>query len=297
MSKPLSLNELRSRCNEFVIEWRDVAGDERQEAQSFVRDLLACFCITETRAALYEKRAPRTSTGGQGYIDALVPGQLLIEMKSAGKQLGLAEIQALEGSGLDDHDAGVFLVRTLFALYADDSGVWSRDLFLEFIETRTSTDGSNLGAQLVGLYQVMNQPHECPSGQLDEILAQFPYVNGGIFSNSIAIPYFRKQARDLLLRACAFDWREISPAIFGSLFQAVKSPEARRNLGEHYTTETNILKTLAPLFLDELHEKFEAARHDTAGLKKLRTELGEIRVLETFMPRWILTRANYDLAA
>lgn len=365
MSKPLSLNELRSRCSEFVIAWRDAAGDERQEAQSFVRDLLAAFGITETRAALYEKRAQRTSTGGQGYIDALVPGQLLIEMKSAGKQLGLAEIQALdymddlpdaeqpryvltsdfkrfrlldvtapkgedvtewtleelprfagslaflagyqtrsfgskeqerasvkaaqlmaelyealEGSGLDDHDAGVFLVRTLFALYADDSGVWSRDLFLEFIETRTSPDGSDLGAQLVGLYQVMNQPLERRSGQLDEALAQFPYVNGGIFSSSIAIPYFSRQARELLLRACAFDWREISPAIFGSLFQAVKSPEARRSLGEHYTTETNILKTLAPLFLDELLEKFEAARHNAAALKKLRAELAQIRVLD-----------------
>lgn len=96
MSKPLSLNEIRSRCSEFVIEWRDAAGDERQEAQSFVRDLLAAFGITETRAALYEKRAQRTSTGGQGYIDALVPGQLLVEMKSTGKQLGLAEIQALD---------------------------------------------------------------------------------------------------------------------------------------------------------------------------------------------------------
>lgn len=365
MTKPLSLNELRSRCAEFVIEWRDSPGDERQDAQSFVRDLLAAFGITETRAALYEKRAQRSSTGGQGYIDALVPGQLLIEMKSAGKSLGLAEIQALdymedlpdieqpryiltsdfkkfrlldvtapkgedvtewpleelpryagslaflagyqtrsfgskeqerasvkaaqlmaelyealEGSGLDDHDAGVFLVRTLFSLYADDSGVWSRDLFLEFIETRTSKDGSDLGAQLVGLYQVMNQPRERRAGQLDEVLAQFPYVNGGIFSGSIAIPYFGRQVRELLLKCCAFDWREISPAIFGSLFQSVKSPEARRSLGEHYTTETNILKTLAPLFLDELHAKFEAARHDAAGLKKLRAELAEIRVLD-----------------
>lgn len=365
MSKPLSLNEIRSRCSEFVIEWRDAAGDERQEAQSFVRDLLAAFGITETRAALYEKRAQRTSTGGQGYIDALVPGQLLVEMKSTGKQLGLAEIQALdymddlpdaeqpryvltsdfkrfrlldvtapkgedvtewsieelpryagslaflagyqtrsfgskeqerasvkaaqlmaelyealEGSGLDDHDAGVFLVRTLFALYADDSGVWPRDLFLEFVETRTSTDGSDLGAQLVGLYQLMNQPRDRRSQQLDELLAQFPYVNGGIFSGAIAIPYFGRQVRELLLRACTFDWREISPAIFGSLFQAVKSPEARRSLGEHYTTETNILKTLAPLFLDELHDQFKAARHDVKGLKRLRGELGEIRVLD-----------------
>lgn len=365
MSKSLALNEIRSRAAQFVIEWRDAAGDERQDAQSFVRDLLAVFGIVETRAALYEKRAQRTSTGSQGYIDALVPGQLLVEMKSRGKNLKLAEIQALDymddlpdveqpryvltcdfkkfrlldvtaaqgedvtewaleelpryvgslaflagyqtrsfgsreqerasvkaaqlmaelyealdGSGLDDHDAGIFLVRTLFALYADDSGVWPRDLFLEFIETRTTTDGSDLGAQLVGLYQVMNQPRERRSTSLDELIAQFPYVNGGIFSGSIAIPYFGKHVRDLLLRACAFDWREISPAIFGSLFQAVKSPEARRSLGEHYTTETNILKTLGPLFLDELREKFEATRHDVSGLKKLRRELSEIRVLD-----------------
>ena len=96
MSKPLSLNELRSRCAEFVIEWRDSPGDERQDAQSFVRDLLAAFGITETRAAFYEKRAQRTSTGRQGYIDALVPGLLLIEMKSTGRNLGIAELQALD---------------------------------------------------------------------------------------------------------------------------------------------------------------------------------------------------------
>lgn len=365
MTKPISLNEIRSRAAGFVVDWRDAPGDERQEAQSFVRDLLTVYGITETRAALYEKRAQRTSTGSGGYIDALVPGQLLVEMKSVGKPLWAAEMQALdymnalsdaeqpryvltsdfkkfrlldmtapsgedvtewtleefprhasslaflagyqtrsfgskeqerasvkaaklmaelyealEGSGLSDDDAGVFLVRTLFSLYADDAGVWSRDLFLEFVETRTASDGSDLGAQLVGLYQVMNQPLERRSSSLDELIAQFPYVNGGIFQNPIPIPYFNRRVREMLLRACTFDWREISPAIFGSLFQAVKSPEARRSMGEHYTTETNIMKTLGPLFLDELHERLEAVRHDVKGLKKLRRDLSEIRVLD-----------------
>jgi len=365
VTKPLSLNEIRTRAAQFVIDWRDAAGDERQDAQSFVRDLLQVYGLTETRAAFYEKRAQRISTGGQGYIDALVPGQLLIEMKSAGKNLGLAEIQALdymesltdteqpryvltsdfkrfrlldvlakgtdgvtefaleelprhagalvflagyqtrsfgsreqeaasvkaarlmaelyealEHSGYDDHEAGIFMVRTLFALYADDSGVWERDIFTEYIETRTSTDGSDLGAQLVMLYQVMNRPIESRPASLDGIAARFPYVNGGIFSEPLSIPYFDRKVRDLLLRACAFDWREISPAIFGSLFQAVKSPEARRSLGEHYTTETNIMKTLGPLFLDELQDRFEAVQHDVKGLKRLRAELAEIRVLD-----------------
>ncbi|NLA65671.1 MAG: class I SAM-dependent DNA methyltransferase, partial [Leucobacter sp.] len=365
MSKPLSLNEIRSRAAEFVVAWRESPGDERQDAQTFVSELLGVYGITERRAALYEKRAKRTSTGAGGYIDALVPGQLLIEMKSAGKPLWVAEQQALDymdalsdneqpryvltsdfkrfrlldmkspegddvtewtleelprlasklaflagyqtrefgskeqeaasikaaqlmaelwtaldGSGLSDHDAGVFLVRTLFALYADDSGVWERGLFEEFLETRTAKDGSDLGAQLVSLYQVMNQPLERRPASLDELVRRFPYVNGGVFEDPLPIPFFDRQVRARLMQASAFDWHEISPAIFGSLFQAVKSPEARRSLGEHYTTETNIMKTLGPLFLDELREWFDTARHDVTALKKLRAHLAEIRVLD-----------------
>lgn len=365
MTKPLSLNEIRSRGAQFALDWKDNPGDERQDAQSFVRDLLKVYGVTATRAALYEKRAKRTSTASQGYIDALVPGQLLVEMKSTGKDLIKAERQALDyiddladaeqpryvltsdfhrfrlldltaddgedttewaledftlnaeamaflagyhtrtfgskeqerasvkaaqlmaklyesldGSGLDDHEAGVFLVRTLFALYADDSGVWERDLFYEFLESRTSEDGSDLGSQLAALYQVMNTPSERRPKALDEFLARFPYVNGGIFAGVVPIPYLGREVRAQLLEAAMFDWREISPAIFGSLFQAVKSPEARRSLGEHYTTEANILKTLGPLFLDELRAHFTEAFHSVRGLKKLRADLGSIRVVD-----------------
>ncbi|MFT2536338.1 type IIL restriction-modification enzyme MmeI, partial [Escherichia coli] len=86
----------------------------------------------------------------------------------------------LEGSGYDDHEASVFLVRTLFALYADDSGVWDRDLFLEFLETRTAEDGSDLGPQLSLLYQVMGREPSRRQSSLDELITRFPYVNGGI---------------------------------------------------------------------------------------------------------------------
>lgn len=364
-NKALSLNEIRTQCAQFVIDWRDTPGDERQDAQTFVRELLMAFGISESRAALYEKRVQRSSTGNQGYIDALVPGVLLIEMKSKGKKLGLAEIQAmdyiqhleetevpryiltsdftkfrlldlqapegkdvteftleelpkyaeslaflagyqtrsfgnhtqeeasikaakimaglyesLEGSGYGDHEASVFLVRTLFALYADDAGVWSKDLFTEFLENRTSKDGSDLGPQLTMLFQVMNQSPDKRLKNLDEILSRFPYVNGGVFAEPLPIPSFNKGMRDKLLEACSFNWSAISPAIFGSLFQAVKSPEARRELGEHYTTETNILKTIEPLFLDELREKFETNKSDINALKKLRQELAELRIFD-----------------
>lgn len=365
MAKSLSLNEIHRRSAQFVVDWREEPGDERQQAQSFIRDLLQVFGITSTKAALYEKRAQRSSTGNQGYIDALVPGLCAIEMKSVGKDLAAAEQQALDyidslpdvetprwiiacdfqqfrileleadnhtdtrcfsleelpaniealaflagyqsrsfgdqrqetasvqaaqimanlyealsDSGYDDHEASVFLVRILFCLYADDSGVWERDLFYEFLERRTSEDGSDLGPQLAMLFQAMNRDTGKRQRTLDDLIARFPYVNGGIFAEPASIPSFDKNMRDLLLEACAFNWSTISPAIFGSLFQAVKDAEARRELGEHYTTETNILKTIQPLFLDELRARFTDAVHDVKKLKRLRTDLGELRVMD-----------------
>lgn len=362
--KSLSMNEIRARAAQFTRDWQNEPGDERQQAQSFVRDLLGVYGITQTRAAFYEKRVKRSSTGSRGYIDALIPGLALIEMKSAGKDLVEAEQQALdyiddlpdpevprwvitsdfrrlrlldlhaesegvqkftltemrdradvlaflagygertfgskaqesasikaaklmaslyealEGSGYDDHEASVFLVRTLFALYADDAGVWDRDLFLEFLETRTATDGSDLGPQLSLLYQVMGREPSRRQSNLDELISRFPYVNGGVFEESVSIPSFDTGMRDRLIAAAMFNWSAISPAIFGSLFQAVKDKTARRELGEHYTTETNIMKVIGPMFLDELRQRFTDGYHDTAKLKKLRADMGLMRFLD-----------------
>ena len=365
MAKSLSLNEIRRRSAQFAVEWRDSPGDERQDGQSFIRDLLQVYGITATKAALYEKRAKRSSTGGRGYIDALVPGLCAIEMKSAGKDLDAAISQALDyigdltdaetpryiiasdfrnlrvldiqapdvqdlqiftldelpaniealaflagyqsvtfgtreqetasvkaakimanlyealnESGYDDHEASVFLVRVLFCLYADDAGVWERDLFYEFLERRTSDDGADLGPQLAMLFQAMNREQGRRQRNLDDLIVRFPYVNGGIFAEPADIPAFDKGMRDLLLQACAFNWSQISPAIFGSLFQAVKDAKARRELGEHYTTETNILKTIQPLFLDELRARFTDSIHDIKKLQRLRDNLKQVRVLD-----------------
>ena len=371
MPATLSLNAIRKNCAKFAHEWSDCVGDEKQEGHEFMRELMQCFGITKRKAISYERRSNRASTGHQGYIDALIPGKALIEMKSAGKDLDKAEEQALDyihdladvetprlliisdfrririidldsekasdgsgdagrtefrlaqlpdhvddlkflagygmvqvgsheqeeasiraarvmadlyealdGSGYSDHEASIFLIRTLFCLYGDDAGLWERDLFAEFLVTRTREDGSDLGAQLAVLYQTLNTPMERRQSTLDELMARFPYVNGGIFEERLNIPSFSSTMRDELMRACAFDWSGISPAVFGSLFQAVKSPAARRELGEHYTSETNILKTLGPLFLDELRQKFADHVHDTKELKALREELGELRIMD-----------------
>src|SRR5699024_5089232 len=145
----------------------------------------------------------------------------------------------LEKTGYDDHQASIFLVRTLFCLYADDSGLWERDLFSRYIEERTSEDGSDLGAQLATLCQALTRPEAKRYGQAGDLIVAVPYVNGPGFGEAVDIPDCDRAARETLLQAADFNWSSISPAIFGSLFQAVKDKKARRELAEHYTTETN----------------------------------------------------------
>ena len=150
---------------------------------------------------------------------------------------------ALEASGYRGHDLEMFLVRTVFCLFADDTGIFEpRDIFLDLLETRTREDGSDLGAWLSQLFQVLDTPVDQRQATLDEDLAQFPYVNGTLFDGPLRIPSFDAAMRAALIDACRFDWVAISPAIFGALFQSVMEPAERRAQGAHYTTEKNIFK-------------------------------------------------------
>ncbi|MDE0243449.1 MAG: class I SAM-dependent DNA methyltransferase [Candidatus Kaiserbacteria bacterium] len=125
------------------------------------------------------------------------------------------------------------------------------------MERYTREDGSDLGPLLTQLFQVLDTPDDERSTTLDEDLAGFPYINGDLFREPLRIPSFSKTMRERLLEACYFDWSNISPAIFGALFQSVMEPAERRAQGAHYTTEKNILKVIEPLFLDELRTEFE----------------------------------------
>ena len=146
----------------------------------------------------------------------------------------------------------MFLTRLLFLLFGDDAGLWEQDLFYRFVLEETTPD--NLGSQLGTLFEILDTP-ENKRRRVPDTMAKFPYVNGAIFAESLPTQFFNPDMRDALINACRFRWSDISPAIFGSLFQLVKSKEARRSDGEHYTSETNILKTLEPLFLNELRNK------------------------------------------
>ena len=180
---------------------------------------------------------------------------------------------ALAEAGYTGDDLERFLVRIVFCLFADDTGIFEpRDIFLNYVEERTSEDGSDTGSRLAELFQVLDTPENDRQRTLDQDLARFPYVNGDLFKDSLRIPSFTSAMRNALLETCRFDWSNISPAIFGALFQSVMNPAERRAQGAHYTTEKNILKVIEPLFMDDLRAEFARlkARRDSRRLAELR---------------------------
>ena len=182
---------------------------------------------------------------------------------------------ALKASGYTGHPLEVLLVRLLFCLFADDTGIFQpAQAFRAFIEERTAPDGSDLGSRLAQVFQALNTAESRRSNALDAQIAALPYINGRLFEEPLPMADFTAPMREALLDACALDWSAISPAIFGSLFQSIMDVQARRNLGAHYTSEENIRKLIGPLFLDELHAEFERVRGNRNRLfefhKKLR---------------------------
>ena len=360
----LSWNEIRARAAAFAEEWQEAAY-EKGETQSFYNDFFNIFGVKRRTVARYEEHVKRLDNSS-GFIDLFWPGVLLVEQKSAGRDLTKAYGQAgayfdalpeqdrpcyilvsdfqtfelhdwderetssfaltdlphhvekfgfilgiqkrtfkdqdpvniqaselmgdlhdaLEQSGYTGHDLERLLVRTVFCLFADDTGIFEpRDIFLDFLETRTREDGSDLGLWLSRLFQVLDTPEDTRQKALDEDLARFPYVNGDLFRGPLRIPDFDAPMRRALLDACRFDWTAISPAIFGALFQSVMEPAQRRSQGAHYTTEQNILKVIEPLFLDDLRAEFARlqARKDThrrLELHRFQQRLGTLRFLD-----------------
>ena len=346
----LSTNEVRVRAAAFAREWAD-AHYEAGEKQSFYDDFFKVFGVKRRQVATFEE--PVRKLGGKhGFIDLLWKGNLLVEHKSAGRNLIKAKEQALdyfpflkpeelprfllvsdfqnfelydldertelkfkladfpkhveafnfvlgkkkvafkdqdpvnikaselvgrlhdalEATNYKGHDLERFLVRLVFCLFADDTGIFEpQDILLDFLQNRTNEDGSDLGALLNQLFDVLDTDEPDRQNNLDEDLAQFPYVNGDLFAERLRAPAFDSKMREQLIEACEFKWDAISPAIFGALFQSVMDAKERRKRGAHYTTELNILKLIRPLFLDALHAEFAEikARKGTDRRNKL----------------------------
>lgn len=185
----------------------------------------------------------------------------------------------IAASGYLDHPLRIFIVRVLFLLFGDDTGLWPRHQFADLMRNRTAEDGSDLGMWLGRLFTILDTDEDRRTTALDEDLAAFPYVNGGLYEEPIEPPDTTRAMRDRLLEASAFDWSKISPAVFGSMFQSVMDPHARRHLGAHYTSEANILKVIRPLFLDDLEAELEAATSSTR-LRAFQRRLGELKFLD-----------------
>jgi hypothetical protein len=193
---------------------------------------------------------------------------------------------ALKENNYTGHDLEMYLVRLLFCLFADDTGVFDeKKIFFNYIKNRTNEDGSDLALHLGQIFELLNTDEPDRQANLDETLKKFKYINGGLFEDRLKTAAFNSKMRKTLLKCCTLDWSLIKPEIFGAMFQSVKDKEKRRALGEHYTSETNIQKLIQPLFLDELWEKFEKIKKLSHALKQQRllefhTELRKLKFLD-----------------
>lgn len=188
---------------------------------------------------------------------------------------------AIKASGYIETALEVFLVRAMFCMFADHTGIFDEQrMFTRYIEEHTDEDGSNVGVNLTEFFRILDiDPKDRPT-TLAPLLAILPHVNGGLFKDRFAPPAFDAKMRTLLLRCCHFDWSGVSPAIFGTMFQSVTDPKERRNLGAHYTSEANILKVIGPLFLDDLKIEVTACGNNKRALNDLLVKISRLKFLD-----------------
>ncbi|MCT1557292.1 N-6 DNA methylase [Helcobacillus massiliensis] len=178
------------------------------------------------------------------------------------------------------HALNLFFTRLLFCYFAEDTGIFAENQFTNAVGSHTLDDGSDTAEFLTDLFTALDTAQ---AADKPRHLAAFPYVNGRLFTMSPdhVVPRFTKKARLELIEAGKLIWREINPDIFGSMFQAIVTPGTRSDLGQHYTSVPNILKTIEPLFLDALKDQFNAARD---SVKKLEALLERVSAIKVFDP-------------
>jgi hypothetical protein len=233
--------------------------------------------------ALAELPANAEALAFLGGLVVAAPEQETAVNVAAVERLG-SLYDALRVGGYPSHELERFLVRVLFCLFADDTGIFHHNSFHDLVE-QSSADGADLGTRIARFFDVLDTPTERRQRTLDERLAGLPYVNGSLFSGRLAFADMTRAMRDALLRCSHFDWSRISPAIFGSLFQGVMEPADRRAAGAHYTSEQNILKVINPLFMDETRASVATALADrstrrVARLQELQLGLAQMRFLD-----------------
>jgi hypothetical protein len=178
------------------------------------------------------------------------------------------------------HQLNIFLSRLLFCYFAEDTEIFKDKQFTSAI-SKSNEDGSDLSALISRLFKVLNQSAEDREADLPDYLADFPYVNGGLFKDDIQVPKFTRKSRRILIECGKdLDWSDINPDIFGSMFQAVVHTEQRSTMGQHYTSVPNIMKVIEPLFLNDLYEALEKNQDSINKLLKLQQRLGQLKIFD-----------------
>lgn len=213
-----------------------------------------------------------------GYQKRIYKSEDPVNIEAANLMGGLHD--ALKEAGYSGHELEKYLVRLLFCLFAEDTTIFEKNTFQEYLINKTNIDGTDLGMHIAQLFQVLNTPVEKRQKTLDESLAIFPYVNGQLFAEQLSFASFNAKMRHTLLECCLLDWSKISPAIFGSMFQSVMDKKQRRNIGAHYTSEKNIQKLIKPLFLDKLWKEFEEAKSNSNKLRLFHKKIASLRFLD-----------------
>ncbi|MEA1913833.1 MAG: type IIL restriction-modification enzyme MmeI, partial [Campylobacterota bacterium] len=178
------------------------------------------------------------------------------------------------------HALNVFLTRLLFCYFAEDSNIFDDNVFTNSISNHTQVDGSDLDSYLERLFDVFNTDDKDREANLLEYLKSFPYVNGGLFRTKQPLPKFTTKSRNILIDIGGLDWSEINPDIFGSMIQAVVTPEHRGDMGMHYTSVPNIMKVMQPLFLDELNEEFDKVKTSKKKLQELINQIANLKIFD-----------------
>jgi len=215
-----------------------------------------------------------------GYeTERLRESQIEVNVKAAEKMAKLHD--ALKDHGYDGHDLEVYLVRLLFCLFADDTGIFPKDSLYNYLY-RSKGDGSDLSDRLNRLFEVLNMPEDVRAKKtlLADELKQFRYINGKLFTDRLPTADFNAKMRKTLLQCLNFDWNKISPAIFGAMFQGVMDKGKRREMGAHYTSEENIEKLINPLFMDELWNELDRVKTDPIALDHFHEKIAKLKFLD-----------------
>ncbi|WP_180135656.1 DNA methyltransferase [Acinetobacter sp. YH12070] len=222
-----------------------------------------------------------------GMEKAVYQGENPADVKAAEKLAKLFDEIKADNFNEDDlnnkenlHHLNIFLSRLLFCYFAEDTEIFKDKQFTSAI-SKSNEDGSDLSSLISRLFKVLNQSREDRETDLPDYLADFPYVNGGLFKDDIQVPKFTRKSRRILIECGAeLDWSDINPDIFGSMFQAVVHTEQRSTMGQHYTSVPNIMKVIEPLFLNDLYEELERNQDSINKLLKLQQRLGQLKIFD-----------------